>query len=95
MIEVGSGQENREPVAEFVTTIGGGVAENHYIDFIDASRDEDGHIVYWWWEFGDDTISIEQNPMHNYERPGIYQVALTVFDDDFAQDTVVRMITVR
>jgi outer membrane protein assembly factor BamB len=34
----------------------------------------------WFWEFGDNTTSTEQNPMHTYESLGVYQVTLSVTD---------------
>lgn len=32
----------------------------------------------WLWDFGDGTISNEQNPFHEYEEGGSYEVCLTV-----------------
>ncbi|MGR3219424.1 MAG: NHL domain-containing protein [Candidatus Anammoxibacter sp.] len=32
----------------------------------------------WLWDFGDGGASIEQNPSHLYDIPGLYSVALTV-----------------
>ena len=32
----------------------------------------------WFWDFGDDTTSDEQNPTHTYTAVGIYTVTLTV-----------------
>ena len=32
----------------------------------------------WFWEFGDGTNSIEQNPIHLYANPGTYTVMLSV-----------------
>ena len=31
----------------------------------------------WFWDFGDETNSTEQHPVHTYESPGIYNVSLT------------------
>ncbi len=52
------------------------------ITFIDESYDEDGEIIQWEWEFGDGTTSGEENTTHVYDKPGTYQVNLTVWDDD-------------
>lgn len=38
----------------------------------------EGEIEFWYWDFGDGTFSEEQNPIHNYENLGDYQVCLTV-----------------
>ncbi len=35
-------------------------------------------VDFWTWEFGDNTSSDEQNPLHTYEIPGVYDVTMTV-----------------
>jgi PKD repeat protein len=50
----------------------------------------DGHLVHfygicetglnWNWDFGDGNGSTQQNPIHNYENHGYYNVCLTVED---------------
>jgi PKD repeat protein len=37
-----------------------------------------GDITGWLWNFGDGNISVEQNPMHTYQKQGNYSVSLTV-----------------
>ncbi|MCK9399315.1 MAG: PKD domain-containing protein [Bacteroidales bacterium] len=37
-----------------------------------------GNINSWHWDFGDGFSSTEQNPSHQYNDPGIYEVCLTV-----------------
>jgi len=44
------------------------------IQFTDQSI---GNIEEWLWNFGDGQISHEQNPSHQYEKPGQYPVSLT------------------
>jgi len=53
------------------------------IEFSDLSEDpdDDGEIIAWEWDFGDGTISFEQNPTHRYAERGEYTVALSVVDD--------------
>ena len=60
------------------------------ITFNDSS---DGYIVNWTWNFDDGTISYEKNPTHSYEKIGIYNVTLTVTDDD--NDTYSVRITIK
>ncbi len=62
--------------------------EIHYVDhdnlsvgFIDQSS-TDGHITSWLWDFGDNTTSTDQNPVHLYEAPGTYTVCLFIADDN-------------
>ena len=39
-----------------------------------AFKDESkGKITSWHWDFGDNTTSTEQNPLHRYEAPGSYR----------------------
>ncbi|MGV8110124.1 PKD domain-containing protein [Methanospirillum sp.] len=37
-----------------------------------------GDMSSWVWDFGDGSISEEQNPVHIYSKPGIYTVSLLV-----------------
>jgi PKD repeat protein len=55
--------------------------------FTDRSKDDDGVIVSWHWDFGDGETSIQPSPEHTYARRGHYQVSLTVTDDQGATDT--------
>jgi len=59
--------------------------------FMDQSFDPDGSIVSWHWEFGDGTISTDQNPTHRYEVLGTYIIKLVVTDDDGATDTASKV----
>ena len=45
------------------------------VAFRDISK---GEISSWHWEFGDNTMSEEQNPVHQYEKRGKYTVILTI-----------------
>ncbi len=56
------------------------------VEFSDASTGSPG---FWWWQFGDGTGSIEQNPAHVYQRPGMYDITLTVFGEG-GSDAVTR-----
>jgi PKD repeat protein len=58
--------------------------------FVDRSRDEDGSVVSWGWDFGDGATSSERNPTHVYQAAGRYEVLLVVTDDDGAADTRVH-----
>jgi hypothetical protein len=43
--------------------------------FKDESK---GEITSWHWDFGDKTTSTDQNPVHQYEKPGKYIVILDI-----------------
>ncbi|MEH7462624.1 collagenase ColA [Bacillus thuringiensis] len=47
----------------------------------DGSKDEDGKIISYLWDFGDGKTSTEANPTHAYEKEGTYTATLTVKDD--------------
>lgn len=48
--------------------------------------------TFWSWDFGDETISTEQNPTHTYATPGDYTVCLTA-GNDAGSDTNCQDIT--
>lgn len=39
-----------------------------------------GNLTSWKWDFGDSTSSDQRNPIHIYEKEGIFNVKLTVSD---------------
>lgn len=41
-----------------------------------------GNITKWKWDFGDGTYSYEQNPIHQYKKPGEYVVVLYIEGPD-------------
>ncbi len=53
------------------------------IEFTDLSEDatDAGEIVAWHWDFGDGSVSFEQNPAHWYAESGVYTVRMAVVDD--------------
>jgi PKD repeat protein len=64
------------------------------VTFSDASSDGDGSVVTWSWDFGDGTISADQNPSHAYASAGAYNVTLTVTDNEGATGTTSQGVTV-
>ncbi len=78
---------NVPPTANFYWT-----KENNLIKFIDYSYDTDGSIANWTWDFEDGNISYDQNPVHNYSDYGIYDVTLTIKDDDSAVNSITKKI---
>lgn len=85
-------QANKEPKASF--TVPTNTDVNSEIVFTDTSTDEDGTIAGWYWEFGDDTNSTDQNPEHTYTETGTYTVKLTVTDDTGATDTLEQSVII-
>jgi PKD repeat protein len=70
-------QSGNSPLAVQFTDLSG------YYNMADATSS----ITQWRWEFGDGTISTQQNPAHTYSSPGIYTVSLTATDSTGATDT--------
>jgi PKD repeat protein len=62
--------------------------------FIDRSYDLDGSVISWSWNFGDGGPSDQRSPLYAFQRPGIYQVNLTVTDDRGWMGTTTSSITV-
>jgi hypothetical protein len=43
----------------------------------------------WEWSFGDDSTSVEFEPVHFYKYPGDYNITLIVYNDCFSDTLVV------
>ncbi|MCB0756413.1 MAG: PKD domain-containing protein, partial [Flavobacteriales bacterium] len=48
------------------------------VEFTDQSQGAN----YWFWDFGDNTTSTDQNPLHTYSGSGLYLVCLTIVNAD-------------
>ncbi|EMR74347.1 PDK repeat-containing protein, partial [Thermoplasmatales archaeon SCGC AB-539-N05] len=64
------------------------------VNFTDTSKDSDGTVVNWTWNFGDGNHSYTQHPTHQYADNGTYQVTLTVRDNNDESNTTSKDITV-
>lgn len=84
---------NRPPIAEFAPSPDH-APPGAAVRMVDASRDPDGAIVDWLWDFGDGTTSSGQSPFHAFPRPGTYHVRLTVTDNLGATSSTVRSVVV-
>jgi len=47
-----------------------------------SSYDIDGTITSYIWDFGDGTIGNGINPIHNYNTSGLFNITLTITDND-------------
>ncbi len=52
-----------------------------------AFTDESIDAVAWFWDFGDDLTSNEQNPTHTFEDGGAYEVILTITSAEGCQNS--------
>ena len=71
---------NAQPVADAGEDLLVGVNQEVLFDG-SASRDSDGSIAAWSWDFGDGSSGEGVNARHSYREPGRYEVKLTVRDD--------------
>jgi hypothetical protein len=59
-----------------------------------ASRDEDGKILHYQWDFGDGAHETGMTTSHTYLSAGRYEVTLTVTDDRGAADRTSRAVLI-
>jgi len=57
------------------------------VSFTDASSTEALAITNWDWDLGDGTTSNQQNPSYQYSTAGIFDISLTVTDNNGCDDT--------
>lgn len=60
-----------------------------------GSRDPDGWIVSYAWDFGDGATASGAVVRHAYGSPGVYTVTLTVTDNDGTSDSDTLVVTVK
>ena len=61
---------------------------------VSLSKDTDGDIVSYIWDFGDGTTSSGMMITHTYSTVGDYTVNLTVIDNDGATDSITKTLKV-
>jgi PKD repeat protein len=64
------------------------------VNLTDFSKDADGTIASYRWEFGDGTSSTEANPPHTYSAAGTYLVTLRVIDNQGRPHSRTRSVIV-
>lgn len=76
-----------KPVPDFLTE---SLCYGFPVQLTDQSYAVTGSVVQYQWGFGDGATSADQNPVHLYNRPGWYQVSLTITSDSGCISTLVR-----
>ena len=69
---------------------------NLFVDltFTDQSTANGSPLADWYWNFADGDTSSLQNPVHQYDNEGQYDVMLIVTDEAGCQDTAVVMVPI-
>lgn len=80
---------NQAPSADAGSDISVGVGETFQLD-ASASTDADGTIVTYEWNIGLSGVS----PTHSFSQAGVYEIILTVTDNDGATSTDTMTVTV-
>ena len=75
---------NQPPVASFAASPEDGAPPLAVSFDASRSRDADGSIVRYEWDFGDGGTANGRSVRHTFEQAGAYTVRLTVVDDDNA-----------
>jgi PKD repeat protein len=73
---------NAPPVSSFLTHPSSPHEINMLITFNSTSYDPDGNIMNWTWDLGDGTHAYGETINHTYTGKNVYNVTLTVIDDD-------------
>ncbi|MBP7477668.1 MAG: PKD domain-containing protein [Chitinophagales bacterium] len=60
--------------------------------FIDSTMSKS--TVYWMWNFGDNSFSMERNPKHRYMNGGVYNVLMAVQNAIGCRDTLREAVTI-
>ena len=86
---------NVGPTASFTFyTESGEFKKDEIISFNDNSKDLDGTILNWYWDFGDGKTSTDPRPTHTYQNDGSYSVSLTVEDDDGEKESISKYVNI-
>ena len=75
------------PVAAFQTS---SACERSSVQFGDGSSIPNDVVNSWHWDFGDTTISSDQNPSHIYYSSGLFSVQLKVESNFGCRDSVIQ-----
>ncbi|WP_433333216.1 PKD domain-containing protein [Spirillospora sp. CA-294931] len=89
--DLGGGGGGGEPTASFTETCS--TSEPSCTFDGSASRDADGSIASYSWDFGDGKTGEGVKPSHTYSAAGSYDVKLTVTDNEGKKGTTTRRVT--
>jgi len=87
---------NQPPIANFTYSPEEPVVNQSVTFDASSSYDPDGNITAYEWDFGDGNITSTTHEIikHSYSESGVYEVTLTVTDNEGAKNSTTKMITV-
>lgn len=88
---------NDPPLAKFSIEQNGFENGDNVITLTDESndsKDPNGFIVSYFWDFGDGNTSTQKNPNHTYNTTNEFELSLTVTDNEGATTTLKETVTV-
>jgi len=86
--------KNEKPVADMGGPYSGSIGQAVNFNASD-SYDPDGQIVFFRWNFGDQTSEIlDDSPAHVYYSAGDYTITLTVIDNDGRSATTSTIVSI-
>lgn len=88
-------QTNQAPEARFMLSPKEGDPSTTFRFNATPSRDPDGTIQTYSWDFGDGATARGPIVEHKYIAPNIYTAKLTVIDDDGMESTIEKNVDVR
>ena len=90
---IGENIQNSHPIADAGGPYFGNVNEPINFDGSE-SYDEDGEIIEYLWDFGDDSTGEGESISHTYTSSGNYTITLTVADNEEDSSTNTTTITI-
>ncbi len=87
------GVENQQPIAKISAPNSGYTGVPLELSAAD-SKDPDGYISLYLWNFGDGTSSAGKVVNHTFMKNGTFKVSLTVYDNAGGKNTVSKTITI-
>jgi gliding motility-associated-like protein len=67
---------------------------SNVFSFSDMSYGLSGNATYWLWNFGDNEVSFDPDPVHTFVNPGDYDVMLITSADSSCLDTMIKKVHV-